>query len=111
MNRKTGTDAGNRKDEKKEGRDVKHWAGAERPLLHGCISVNACTAADHKEEKTAKECEGRVPSAQHARTRSQVVACVSQEEDRRSFDRDARQGSRSPRTSVDVDSVVPDIRM
>src|SRR5215212_1959365 len=69
MNRKTGTDAGNRKDEKKERRKVKRWAGAERPLLHGCISVNACTAADHKEEKTAKECENRVPSAQHARTR------------------------------------------
>src|SRR5437879_4512948 len=63
MNRKTG-DAGDRKDEKKK---VKRQAGAGRPLLHGCISVNASTAADHKEEKTAKECDARVPTeSEHA---------------------------------------------
>src|SRR5215207_9320859 len=51
------------------------------------------------------------PVSKMCADRSQVVARLSQEHDRRVFNRDARQGSRSPRAGIDVDSVVPDIRM
>ena len=109
MNRKTGTDAGDRKDENKK---VNRQAGAGRPLLHGCISVSARTAVDHREENKAKECDGEFHLSQHDRMCvTSWMHATSQEKNRRSFDRDAGQSSRSPRTSIDVDSVAPDIRM
>src|SRR5439155_20414351 len=42
---------------------------------------------------------------------SQVVACVLQEQNRRAFNRNAGQGSRSPRAGIDIDSIVFDVRM
>jgi len=45
--------------------------------------------------------------------RFDIIECASrsQEEERRSFDRNTSQSSRAPCGSVDVDSIVPDIRM
>src|SRR6202035_2066810 len=50
----------------------------------------------------------RVPSAMHDTEGTQAF---SQNQNRRALDRDARESSRSPRSGVDVDAVMPDIGM